>query len=82
MNMENDLRISQLEEKLNFLRAKISELERRITILERNLTPPKPLAPKTPHSTTDSAQKKTDLDHKYLSRAIDLAKRDYDRKYK
>lgn len=79
---KNDPRVFQLEQRLNLLHAKISELERRIMALERNLSPPKPSVQKPAQLTPDSAQQKTDVGHRYLNRAINLAKRDYDRKYK
>ncbi|MEM3421576.1 MAG: hypothetical protein QW315_04890 [Candidatus Hadarchaeum sp.] len=77
-----DLRILQLEERLNSLHTKISELERRIMALERNLPPPKPSPQKPTQPVPDSVQQKKDAGHRYLSRAINLAKRDYDQKYK
>ncbi|MEM4187638.1 MAG: hypothetical protein QW786_00870 [Candidatus Hadarchaeum sp.] len=78
---KNDLRILQLEERLNSIHTKISELERRIMALERNLPPPKPSPQKPTQPVPDSAQQKKDTS-RYLSRAINLAKRDYDQKYK
>lgn len=79
---KNDPRVLQLEERLNFLHARISELERRIMALERNLPPPRLSVEKPLHPAFDSEQRKANLCHKYLSRTINLAKRDYDRKYK
>jgi hypothetical protein len=77
---KNDPRALQLEERLNSLSARISELERRIAALERNLTPSKPSGQQPAQPA--QPQPKTGTGHSYLSRAISLAKRDYDRKYK
>jgi hypothetical protein len=77
---KNDPRALQLEERLNSLHARISELERRIIALERSLTSSKQSG-QQPTQPAPS-QPKTEAGHKYLSRAISMAKRDYDRKYK
>ncbi|MGQ9788185.1 MAG: hypothetical protein ACUVQM_02575, partial [Candidatus Hadarchaeaceae archaeon] len=78
----NNPRTPPLDERLNFLQAKISELERRIVALERSLPLPSLPVQKPSPPAPDSNQQKTDFGHKYLSRTISLAKRDYDRKNK
>ena len=69
-----------LEERLNSLNARITEVERRLIALERNIQPvrsaPQPVQP------APAASQRTGTNHKYLGRAIKMAKRDYEQKYK
>jgi hypothetical protein len=83
LNMERNYpRTLTLDERLNHLNAKITDIERRVIALERNLATAKPVAkPPTQHAPT-SPQTKNETGHKYLGRAISMAKRDYERKYK
>ena len=65
-------RILSLENKLNLLATRLSDLERRLSALEQSFGTPKPVL-------RPEAQK---IQHVYLSRTIDRAKRDYERKYR
>lgn len=76
MAISEDQRILSIENRLNSLVARVSELERRLSELELSAgierQPPRTRQP-APAS---------GVEHKYLSRSIERARRDYERKYR
>ncbi len=78
----DEARILSLEKRLNSLNVQFFEMERRIKALEQNLHTKKyTVHPAHAAPRPKQEPSKTPTNHRYLSRAIHKAKRDYERKY-
>lgn len=73
MTTSKDEHILSIENRLNLLMNRLSDLERRLSALERGAGVPNPAAQTSRPPTKN-------IEHNYLRRAINTARRDYERK--